>query len=42
MKESDNLPASMRSRARELLIPAYGVSPFENISIYNAKDKEHD
>lgn len=26
------LPASIRSRARELLIPAYGVSPFENIS----------
>lgn len=26
------LPASIRSLALELLIPAYGVSPFENIS----------
>lgn len=29
------LPVSIRSRARELLIPVYGVSPLENISHIN-------
>lgn len=30
-----NIPVSIRSRALELLIPVYGVSPLENISHIN-------